>query len=190
MTLSSDPKAELIASIPRLRAYAMALSGNLDRADDLVQQTLVNAWAHIESFEPGSNMAAWLHTILRNEFYSEFRRRRHEVPDGDGLFAARLATMPTQEGHMVFLDFREALDRLAPEHREALVLIGASGLSYEQAAEICGCAIGTMKSRVHRARARLTETLMGDADETFGPDPVWDVAAQPGSLRERLSPGD
>jgi len=152
-------REELLAAVPRLRAFAMSLCGRSARADDLVQETLVRAWANIGMFEPGSNMAAWLYTILRNQFYSEFRKHRHEVEDEDGVHAARLTTGPVQEGHMEFLEFRDALARLADDHREALILIGASGLSYEEAAGICGCAVGTMKSRVNRARARLAELL-------------------------------
>lgn len=176
MTVIPDPKKELIAAIPRLRAFAFSLCRNSDRADDLVQQTLVKAWANMSSFEPGSNIAAWLYTILRNEFYSEFRKLRHEVPDTDGAFAARLASYPTQDSHIDFQDFRAALFKLADDHREALMLIGASGLSYEEAAKICGCAVGTMKSRVHRARSKLAELLtIGSADQ-IGPDRKWQAA--------------
>jgi RNA polymerase sigma-70 factor (ECF subfamily) len=121
-------------------------------------------------------MIAWLYTILRNEFYSEFRKRRHEVGDEEGRHAARLATRPTQEGHMQFQDFRAALDRLAADHREALILVGASGLSYEDAAKLCGCAVGTMKSRVNRARTKLAEMLAGPADSLVAPDMAWDAA--------------
>lgn len=177
-----DPKTEMIAAIPRLRAFALSLSGHADRADDLVQQTLVNAWANLSSFQPGSNMPAWLYTILRNEFYSEFRKRRNEVPDSDGLFAARLASYPKQEGHLEFQDFRKALFQLAPDHREALILIGASGFSYEEAAQICGCAVGTMKSRVHRARSRLAELLTMRSDDSFGPDVKWEAAVEAAML--------
>ena len=176
MTAPPDPKAEMLAAIPRLRAFALSLSGNSDRADDLVQQTLVNAWANLRSFEPGSNMPAWLYTILRNEFYSEFRKRRHEVPDSDGIMAGRLASYPTQEGHLEFQDFRKALFALAPDHREALVLVGASGFSYEEAASICHCAVGTMKSRVHRARGKLAELLTVHAKDSVGPDNMWQAA--------------
>ncbi|MCW3477147.1 sigma-70 family RNA polymerase sigma factor [Limobrevibacterium gyesilva] len=170
MTAPADPRAALLAAIPRLRAFALPLCGRPDRADDLVQETLVKAWANMSSFEPGSNMGAWLYTILRNEFYSEFRKRRREVQDSDGLFAAQLATHPTQDGHLEFQDFRTALSRLADDHREALILVGASGLSYEEAAQLCGCAIGTMKSRVHRAREKLAELLSARPDKQFGPD--------------------
>jgi len=155
----SDPRPDLLAAIPKLRAFAISLCGRTARADDLVQETLLRAWANLGSFEPGSNLVAWLYTILRNEFYSEFRKLKREVADPDGEHAARLTTQPTQEGHMEFLDFRGAMRKLAPGHREALILVGASGLSYEEAAQVCGCAVGTMKSRVNRARARLTELL-------------------------------
>src|SRR6202041_150681 len=169
-SVTIDIKDDLLGAIPNLRAFAISLCGRGARADDLVQETLVKAWANIHSFEPGSNMIAWLYTILRNEYYSEYRKRRHEVGDEEGRHAARLATRPTQEGHMQFLDFRAALDRLAADHREALILVGASGLSYEDAAAICGCAVGTMKSRVNRARVRLAEMLALPADNHLEPD--------------------
>lgn len=172
----SSPKADMLAALPRLRAFAVALCGRADMADDLVQETLVKAWANLSSFEPGSNMVGWLYTILRNEFYGQLRKRRREVDDPDGQYAARLATHATQDGHMQFQDFREALGRLAPDHREALLLVGASGLSYEEAADVCGCAVGTMKSRVNRARAKLCEALAVGRGEAFGPDVMWEAA--------------
>ena len=171
-----DSKEQLLAALPKLRAFARSLSGRTSAADDLVQETLVKAWARIESFEPGSNMIAWLYTILRNEFYSEFRRRRREVRDQDGVFAAQLVTAPTQEAHIHFLDFRTALGRLAHDHREALILVGASGLSYSDAAVICGCAVGTMKSRVNRARAKLEEMLAGSKEKSKGCNSGWGPA--------------
>lgn len=174
----SDPKVALLAAVPKLRAFAISLCGRSDRADDLVQETLVKAWANLGSFEPGSNMTAWLYTILRNEFYSEFRKRRREVADTDGQYSAKLASHPAQEGHMAFLDFRDALDKLADDHREALILVGASGLSYEEAARICQCAVGTMKSRVNRARTRLAELLTTPGQTRVGPDTTWDAAVE------------
>ena len=176
MTPIPDPKDQLLAAVPKLRAFALALCGRSPAADDLVQETLVKAWANLTSFEPGSNMIGWLYTILRNEFYSEFRKRRHEVADHDGIFAARLASAPTQEDHIHFLDFRDALGRLADDHREALMLVGASGLSYEDAAAMCGCAVGTMKSRVNRARAKLAAILVGTSAVSTGRDTAWDAA--------------
>ncbi|WP_029350655.1 sigma-70 family RNA polymerase sigma factor [Bosea sp. 117] len=167
-----DPslRDEIIAAIPNLRAFAISLSGSVDRADDLVQETLLRAFANIASFRPGTNLSAWLFTILRNLFRSEYRKRRREVPDSDGLFAATLATNPDQTTHLDFEDFRAALDRLPADQREALVLVGASGFSYEETAEICNCAVGTIKSRVNRARRRLGEMLAIETAEDFGPD--------------------
>lgn len=189
-TATSDPKQDMLAAIPKLRAFAISLCGRTARADDLVQETLVRAWANIKSFEPGSNMVAWLYTILRNEFYSEFRKRRREVADADGKYAAKLASPPTQEGHMQFLDFRAALDKLAPDHREALILIGASGLSYEEAAGVCGCAVGTMKSRVSRARVRLAELLQEPLDIRSGRDMAWEAAVDQSWSHGGAIPGD
>ncbi|MFK8253661.1 sigma-70 family RNA polymerase sigma factor [Ancylobacter terrae] len=167
-----DPalRDEIIAAIPNLRAFGISLTGSVDRADDLVQETLLRAFANISSFRPGTNLSAWLFTILRNLFRSEYRKRRREVPDSDGAFAATLATSPDQNSHLDFEDFRAALDRLPNDQREALVLVGASGFSYEEAADICGCAVGTIKSRVNRARNRLGEMLAIETSEDFGPD--------------------
>ena len=157
--VGKDIKQEMVASIPRLRAFAVSLCGNLDRADDLVQETLAKALHNIDSFTVGTNLLAWLFTILRNAYYSEFRKLRREVADVDGNFSASLISKQDQDDHMEFLDFRHALQKLPPDQREALILVGASGLSYEEAAAICKCAVGTMKSRVSRARSRLSVLL-------------------------------
>ena len=162
---NSSLKAELLAAIPSLRAFAMSLAGQPDRADDLVQETLMKAWANLARYEVGTNLRAWLFTILRNTFYSEHRKHRLEIEDADGHLAAGLSTPARQNDHMDFEDFRVALQQLAPDQREALILVGASGLSYEEAAEICGCAVGTIKSRVNRARGRLGELLGLDSVE-------------------------
>ncbi|MFT0862597.1 sigma-70 family RNA polymerase sigma factor [Ancylobacter sp. G4_0304] len=169
---SFDPtlRDDIIAAIPNLRAFAISLSGNVDRADDLVQETLLRAFANLGSFRPGTNLPAWLFTILRNLFRSEYRKRRREVPDSDGAFAATLTSNPDQDMHLDFEDFRAALDTLPPDQREALVLVGASGFSYEEAADICNCAVGTIKSRVNRARRRLGEMLAIEHAGDFGPD--------------------
>jgi RNA polymerase sigma-70 factor, ECF subfamily len=172
---SSQITADLLSVIPNLRAFAVSLCGNLDRADDLVQETLVKAWGNIDTFVEGTNLRAWLFTILRNIYYSEYRKRRREVADPDGTFAAKLAAAPAQSGHMDLLDFRAALQQLPSDQREALILIGASGLSYEEAAGICGCAIGTMKSRVNRARSHLAEMLSITPGTEFGHDGEWQV---------------
>ncbi len=176
MSSAPNVKAQLVASIPSLRAFAVSLSGNPDRADDLVQETLIKAWSRLDSFADGTNLAAWLFTILRNVYYSEYRKRRREVADSEGTMAAKLASPPSQEGHMDFLDFREALQRLPPDQREALILIGASGVSYEEAAQICSCAVGTMKSRVNRARTRLAELLAVSSPSEFSGETTWQGA--------------
>jgi RNA polymerase sigma-70 factor (ECF subfamily) len=149
----------LVSAIPNLRAFAVSLCGNADRADDLVQETLVKAWGNLATFTEGTNLTAWLFTILRNIYFSEYRKRRRETPDSDGAIAARLVTPPAQNAHMDFLDFHSALQKLPADQREALILVGASGLSYDEAAQVCDCARGTMKSRVNRARNQLAEIL-------------------------------
>jgi RNA polymerase sigma-70 factor (ECF subfamily) len=147
-----------------MRAFAMSLTGNSALADDMVQDSLVKAWSKIETFERGTNLRAWLFTILRNTYYSHHRKARREVSDPDGVFAANLAQKPDHDGRLQMRDFNTAFALLSDEQREALVLVGAEGFSYEEAAETCGVAVGTVKSRVNRARARLAE-LMGLGDE-------------------------
>ena len=138
----------LLAATPSLRAFAMSLSGNLDRADDLVQDTLLRAIANIELF----------------------RKRIREVEDTDGSYVGSLKSSPQQHSQVEFEEFRRALVKLIPDQREALILVGASGFSCEEAAAICGCAVGTIKSRVHRARTKLVELLSIDSSHSFGPD--------------------
>jgi RNA polymerase sigma-70 factor (ECF subfamily) len=116
------------------------------RADDLVQERCCGAWANLNSFEPGTNMSAWLFTILRNLFRSEYRKRRREVEDADGFYAESLTSLPDQNSHLELDEFRKALELLPTEQRESLILVGASGFSYEEAAQICGCAVGTIKA--------------------------------------------
>jgi len=171
----SEPAAfrdDLVKTIPSLRAFAISLAQNSDRADDLVQETLVKAWDKQASFQLGTNLKAWLFTILRNEFYSQMRKRGREVQDSDGLLTAGVAVHPGQQGSLDLKDFRKALETLPEDQREAIILIGASGFSYEEAAEICGCAVGTIKSRVSRARTRLQDILGIDGDGDFGPDAI------------------
>jgi RNA polymerase sigma-70 factor (ECF subfamily) len=170
MKLDPSMRDAVLAAVPSLRAFAISLSGNVDRADDLVQETLLRALVNIDSFEPGTNLSAWLFTILRNLFRSEYRKRRREVEDGDGTYAESLKSQPEQEARVEFREFRAALAKLPPDQREALILVGASGFSYEEAAGICGCAVGTIKSRVNRARTRLAELMSIESLDDFGPD--------------------
>ena len=174
MTASSGSgfRDDLVKTMPSLRAFAISLTQNNDRADDLVQETLVKAWDKQSSFQPGTNLKAWLFTILRNEFYSQMRKRGREVQDSDGTLTAGVAIHPGQQGSIDLKDFRRALEQLPEDQREAIVLIGASGFSYEEAAEICDCAVGTIKSRVSRARTRLQEILGIEGDGDYGPDAI------------------
>ena len=167
---------EMLAAIPQLRAFAISFTNHPDRADDLVQDTILRALAKIDQFERGTNLKGWLFTILRNLFHSEYRKRKREVEDGDGAFAARLKTHPNQQAHLDYEDFRIALAKLPLDQREALLLVGAQGLSYEEAAEVCKVAVGTVKSRVNRARAKLVVLLDLRDENDIGPDNVIKAA--------------
>ena len=170
--VSSGLRDSLVAQIGSLRAFAVSLCGDRDRADDLVQETLFKAWNHIDSFKEGTNLKAWLFTILRNTYFSERRKRKREVEDADGKYAARLAGAPEQHGHMDMKDFHAALNLLPADQREALILVGAAGFSYEEAAEISDCAVGTIKSRVNRARTRLADMLhLNEPEDSVGDGP-------------------
>ena len=162
-SVSPEFRDQLIAAIPGLRAFGMSLSGRFDHADDLVQETLMKAWHHQLSFETGTNIRAWLYTILRNEFYSQMRKRRREIEDADGEYSNKVAITGGQESHLDMADLRFALAKLPDDQREAIILVGASGFSYQEVAEICGVAIGTVKSRVSRARDKLAALLGAEA---------------------------
>lgn len=151
-------KRLLVGMVPVLRRFAVSLARDPTAADDLVQDTLLRAWRARARFEPGTNFEAWTFTILRNVFYSSQRRRR-EVQDEDGDYTARLATLPDQGGRLDLSDVQAALDRLAPMMRETLVLATVQDLSYEEVAVIMGCQVGTVKSRVSRAREQLAGML-------------------------------
>lgn len=170
MNPHSTVREAMLAAVPSLRAFAISLCGNVDRADDLVQETLLRAWSNLGSFQPGTNMPAWLFTILRNLFRSEYRKRRREVEDGDGRYSESLMSLPEQHSHLEIDEFRNALNMLPADQRESLILVGASGFSYEETAQICGCAVGTVKSRVNRARTKLAEILSIENADDFGPD--------------------
>jgi len=178
MTPEPALRDDLLAAVPSLRAFAISLCGQVDRADDLVQDTLLRALSNLHRFERGTNLNAWLFTILRNLFHSEYRKRRREVEDPDGSYAGRLKAQPEQNSRLDLEDFRAALSKLPHDQREALLLVGASGFSYEEAAGICDCAVGTIKSRVNRARSRLAGLLAVDTVEDLGPDRLTRAALQ------------
>jgi RNA polymerase sigma-70 factor, ECF subfamily len=166
-TLQPSDRDAMLAAVPSLRAFAISLSGTADRADDLVQETFLRATANISSFQSGTNMLAWLFTILRNHFLSECRKRRREVEDADGRYMESLTSSPAQYGSLEFKELFTALAKLPLVQREVLLLVGASGFSYDEAAAICCTPVGTVKSRVNRARTMLAELL--GIDRKTGP---------------------
>lgn len=170
--MGPDPSIhdELLAHAATLRTFAHSLCGTSDGADDLVQDTLLRALTHRGSFQRGTNLTGWLVTILRNLFRDQCRKRRRETEDADGHYAEMLRSGPEQNARIEFAEFRAALAKLPSEQRQALMLVGVSGVSCDDAAALCGCAAGTIKSRVHRARARLIDLLAVDSPEDFSPD--------------------
>lgn len=154
-------KEGLVELLPHLRAFARGLCGRPDRADDLVQEAVLRAWTARDTFVPGSNLKAWLFTIARNHFLNDLRRARRETQLEEGQAETSLVSDAEQEEGLKLGDLHRALNRLPPERREALLLVGASGFSYEEAAQVCGVAVGTIKSRVARARAQLSQVLEG-----------------------------
>ena len=178
MTPSPEVREGILRALPRLRAFAVALTHNGTSADDLVQDTILRAWKHIDRFDAGTCLDAWLFTILRNQFYSGCSKTGREVQDSDGSFAARLWAPPEQPARCDAQDLLSALARLSPEQREALLLVATEGLSYEEAAQVCGVAIGTIKSRTYRARAGLARLLAVHDVEDLGPDRVTQAALQ------------
>ena len=160
-----DPREAVVEHLPAMRAFAASLTRNSAAADDLVQDTIVKAWKNFDKFKPGTNLRAWLFTILRNTFYSDLRKKKREVEDVDGAMASTLSGKPHHDGRLAMADFEKVFAELPVEQREALILVGASGMSYEEAAETCGVAIGTIKSRINRGRARLAELLELNDDD-------------------------
>ena len=158
-----DPKVELMEYLSDMRGFAMSLTRNRSAADDLTQEAILKAWKNIEKFQAGTNMKAWLFTIVRNTYYTEYRKRKREVADVDGVFSDKLAVKPDHDGRLHLNDFRTAFETLPDEHREVLILVGVQGFSYEEAAATAGVAIGTVKSRLNRARERLSQ-IMGISD--------------------------
>lgn len=149
----------IVALIPTLRAYGAMLTGATNEADDLVQDALVRAWRFRDGYVPGTNLKAWLFTILRNEFITQARVRRRTIQDVDGKHAALLVSAADQEWRLSHRELLEGLKSLTPATREALLLVTVSGFTYPEAAKLCGCAVGTLKSRVNRARKQLAERM-------------------------------
>lgn len=167
----SGSKDDIVAFLPAMRAFAISLTQNVALADDLVQDAVLKAWANFDKFEPGTNLRAWLFTIVRNTFYSNARKTRREASDPDGYLTESLYDKPRQDGHLAMNDFLSAFRQLTPVHREVLMLVGALGFSYEEAAEMTGVAVGTVKSRTNRARQHLCELLgLAEGEELVGTD--------------------
>ena len=164
----SSFKREMLAALPSLRAFAMSLIGRHDRADDLVQDTIMKAWAKQDHFEMGTNMKAWTFMILRNQFYSEKRRSWRQSQLDQEAAERTLVAVDDPEAPVALDELRQGLAMLPAEQREALILVGAGGFAYEEAAEICNCAVGTVKSRVSRARRALHAILEGGAYDRDG----------------------
>ncbi len=169
-----------VTALPSLRAFAISLTRDGDLADDLVQDTLVRAMSHSDRFRPGTNLRAWLFTILRNQFYNGLQKKR-EVEDPEGTYAGTLRTLPDQEARLELQNLWAALAHLPVDEREALILIGAEGLSYDDAACLCGAPVGTVRTRVHRARLRLVRLLGIETVADLGPDRVMKAALQDGA---------
>ena len=161
-------RSAMLGAIPQLRRFAMKLCRNADQVDDLVQETLARGCENISLFQPGTNMTAWLTTILRNQFYSDCRRRHYRAVEPLDDYPDILALPPPQEVSAEFANLRAALTALQPEERDALILILSSGYSYAETAKICGCPVGTVKSRVHRARAKVGRLLSMGGLEAAG----------------------
>lgn len=178
---TNDLHREISACLPQLRAFALFLARDRTLADDLVQEAVVRALGHTHQFEPNTNFKAWITTILRNAYYNEMRRRKLVSDTNPQLPSPDPAVSGGQEAHVNLRDFERAFGGLHVDHREALLLVGASGFTYEEAAEVAGCAVGTMKSRVWRARSHL-QSLLDPEAKTIGPGPSTD--------RDRPSPSE
>jgi RNA polymerase sigma-70 factor, ECF subfamily len=178
--VADEVRTGVVECVPHLRAFARSLTSNRDLADDLVQDAIVRALAAARQYTPGTNFKAWIFTILRNLYYNEGRKRAGRFSSIDELGSYEPMVPASQEANLEFCDFRRAFWRLNSDQREVLMLVGASGLSYEEAAAVCGCAVGTIKSRASRARRDLRELLTGaslpnargDLAPVAGRDPI------------------
>jgi RNA polymerase sigma-70 factor, ECF subfamily len=178
---NSDLREAMVAAIPRLRAFAISLTNDLDAADDLVQETILQAWTRLDEVGPGTTMNAWLFTILRSAFMRHYRRACCQPQNPNGSSAVGPPTLPEKaEGDLQ--DMRTALTKLSVEHREALILTKAEGLSYEVAAQVCGVTIGTIQRRIYRAWESLAQLLAVQAVEDLGPDRMTQAELQGVSL--------
>ena len=170
-----DPRKEIVTHLPALRAFAISLVSDRTLADDILHDTLVKAWTNFDRYKTGTNLRAWLFTILRNTYYSDRRRAKFEQANDGFLLQDARAVKPDHDGKLQMTAFMKALNTLPVEQREALLLVGVSGFTYDEAADMCGVAIGTIKSRINRARARLSDMLDFDPDS---PHEMTDMVTQ------------
>lgn len=166
MSPAVDPREQIVEYLPEMRAFALSLTRNPSSADDLVQDAIIKAWKSFHQFQSDTNLRAWLFTIVRNTFYSDLRKKRREISHAEETIAEPAATGHSSDPIIAAMDFEKAFATLPDEQREVLTLVGASGMSYEDAAVTCGVAIGTIKSRINRGRKRLAELL--DYEEIAG----------------------
>ena len=179
-------KRELVALIPHLRAFARTLAGDAASADDLAQEAMMKAWVARESYQMGTNMKAWTFMILRNQFYSEKRRSWRQTQLDQDAAERTLVAVDDPQAPVALDELRMGLKMLPAEQREALILVGAGGFAYEEAAEICGCAVGTVKSRVSRARKAL-QAILDSGDYDRDGQPASDAMATILGDAQRLS---
>jgi RNA polymerase sigma-70 factor (ECF subfamily) len=159
---------DLLKATRHLRPFALSLTHDVDRAEDLVQSTLLRAYDKRNRFEPGTCLQAWLFTILKNDFHTEYRKRQREVADSEGAYAASLIALPDQMSRLDLQDLSEALAKLPARQREVLLLVGAEGMSYEEIAALQHVSVGTIKSRVNRARHHLADILGLGPEDAIG----------------------
>jgi len=184
---NADPRDAIVDHLPNLRAFACSLTQNSADADDLVQDAVIKAWRKFHLFEEGTNLQAWLFTILRNTFYSDLRRLRRESVGRLDDAARLLSEKPQHDSRLGMRDFNRAFSLLPPEQREALTLVGASGLTYEDAANMCNVPIGTIKSRLNRGRARLHELLNTETSADLVSTDKATLAVVTGSVTARTT---
>ena len=164
--MTTEFSADLVGFIPHMRAFARLITQNHDKANDLVQDTIVRALKAEHQYTPGTNMKAWLFTILRNLHVNTLRRNKIRFDSIEEGALDYFAVAANQESHLELQELKRCMTKLSNEHREILILVGASGFSYEEAAEICGCAVGTIKSRLSRGRQELYQLMMHGEDSS------------------------
>ena len=186
MNLDHSTRTAMIEAVPQLRRFALSLCRDVDRANDLTQEALLRACVNIDKFKVGSSMVAWLFTILRNQHCTDYRKHYREVEDVDGMYAETLISEPEQQARVEFEELRAAMAELPADMRRAIILVCVDGLSYDEAAAVCGCSVGTVKSRVHRARGRLAARLsIAPPAELCGPVDDQSIIVGAGSASYR-----